>query len=84
MSDTESVTVADAPEAIHNLPPSCKLVWLVLANEGEFTQEDLIEETRLSNRTVRWAGNRLSEFDLISPRPSTQDTRQKLYSTTNF
>lgn len=78
--DDDPVTVADAPDRIEGLPPSCKLVWLVLANAGELTQAELVEETMLSPRTTRWALDRLGDAGVVASRPSTEDARQDYYS----
>jgi len=42
-------------ELLEPLPPSAKLVYYVLDEEGRFDQTGLAEETRLSTRTVRFA-----------------------------
>lgn len=80
MTDDDAVTVADAPDRIEEFPPSCKLVWLVLANAGELTQQDLVEETMLAPRTTRWALERLEDARVVESRPSTEDARQDYYS----
>lgn len=80
MIDEDTVTVAAAPDAVHDLPPSCKLVWLVLANQGELTHKEIVEETLLSERTARWARQRLVEADVITSCPSIQDARKEMYA----
>lgn len=65
-----------------NLPPSAKLVFVVLDHEGKLTQKQLVEETRLSYRTVRYALTRLKDSNVIDGEISFRDARQTLYSTT--
>ena len=48
-----------------DLPPSAKLVFVVLSEEGTLTQKQLVEETRLSGRTVRYALERLREINAL-------------------
>ncbi|WP_435552772.1 MarR family transcriptional regulator [Natrinema sp. CGMCC1.2065] len=66
-------------EDIENLPPSAKFVVWVLEDEGELTQQDLIRETRLHQRTLRYALDCLEEEDIIKSRPNPSDARQSLY-----
>jgi DNA-binding MarR family transcriptional regulator len=76
MSDTAEHKLAD-------LPPSAKLVFVVLDHEGTLTQKRLIEETRLSQRTVRYALGRLKDINAVSEQISLRDARQTLYTTTH-
>jgi len=73
-------TVSSAKERLEDLPPSAKLVYKTLEYEGEGTQKELVTETRLSSRTVRYAISRLEEQELVEQRVSFRDARQKLYS----
>lgn len=63
-----------------DLPPSAKLVAKILEYEGELTQAQLAEATRLPPRTVRYAVDNLEEKDVISSRISLMDARQRIYS----
>ena len=74
MSETADQQLAD-------LPPSAKLVFVVLAHEGTLTQQRLIEETRLSARTVRYALGRLKDINAVSEQRSLMDARQTQYTT---
>ena len=65
---------------IRHLPPSVKLVYHVLQESGRITQKDLIRETSLPERTVRYALNRLRDEELLEMRHSFADARQVLYS----
>jgi len=62
------------------LPPSAKLVLKVLEHEGALTQKDIIERTRLSQRTAREALERLQEHDVVEKEMYIPDARQDLYS----
>ncbi|GGM62313.1 DNA-binding MarR family transcriptional regulator [Halarchaeum rubridurum] len=69
-------------ETATQLPPSAKLVLKVLEHEGALTQKDIIERTRLSQRTAREALERLQENDVIEKEMYIPDARQDLYSLT--
>jgi DNA-binding MarR family transcriptional regulator len=70
----------DIEEQIRNLPPSAKLVYKVLEYEPEMTQSQLVDETRLSARTVRYALDELQSVDVIDQEIYFADARQRLYS----
>lgn len=76
MSDTANQNLAD-------LPPSAKLVFVVIDHEEPLTQAQLVEETRLSARTVRYALGRLKEINAVSEQICFMDARQMLYTTTH-
>jgi DNA-binding MarR family transcriptional regulator len=67
------------PSAIGHLPPSAKLVYKVLETGGALTQKDIVRETSLPPRTVRYALNRLDKEDYLIKRHSFRDARQSLY-----
>ncbi len=67
-------------QQIGPLPPSAKLVYKVLENDGQLTQKDLVERTALPSRTVRYAIGRLKEKNLLVERFYFTDARQSLYS----
>ncbi|HII98834.1 MAG TPA: winged helix-turn-helix transcriptional regulator [Methanoregula sp.] len=64
---------------IGHLPPSAKLVYKVLENGSQLTQKDLIRETSLPSRTVRYALNRLKDEQFLIERHYFVDARQSLY-----
>jgi DNA-binding MarR family transcriptional regulator len=66
-------------ETINDLPPSCKLVYFVLKQEGPMTQRTLADESMLSPRTVRYAIRRLEELDIITNQIHIKDARQNVY-----
>ena len=70
-------------QKLTDLPPSAKLVFVVLEHEGTLTQKRLVEETRLSARTVRYALKRLMEINAIEKQMSFKDARQRQYTTTH-
>ncbi len=65
---------------LHDLPPSAKLVYKVLEYESDLTQDQLVTETRLPPRTVRYALNELHSCDLIEEKLYFADARKRLYS----
>ncbi|WP_312912651.1 MarR family transcriptional regulator [Natronosalvus caseinilyticus] len=67
---------------LSDLPPSAKLVYKVIELEGELTQKQLIDETLLSPRTVRYALERLESIGVIEEETYFRDARQSLYRTT--
>jgi transcription initiation factor IIE alpha subunit len=68
-----------AVPSIGHLPPSAKLVYKVLETNGHLTQKDLIRETSLPSRTVRYALGRLKENNVLVERHYFTDARQSLY-----
>lgn len=74
---------AEAPSRrLSDLPPSAKLVAVVLTHEGPLSQTELIEETLLPQRTAREAIDRLEDRGLLETRVSYTDARKRLYSLT--
>lgn len=67
-------------EALEDLPPSPKLVYKVLEYEGDLTQLELAEHTRLPRRTVRYSLEMLMDHELVDDRPSLHDARQSFYT----
>lgn len=73
----ESANVDD--DAVRSLPPSSKLVLMVLDEEGPLTQRQLTRHTRLAQRTVRGAASRLVDLGIVEERPHFPDARQTAY-----
>lgn len=69
-----------ARELLSPLPPSAKLVYYVLDEEGRFDQTGLAEETRLSTRTVRFAVEKLTEVGLVTEGLCPRDARRSVYA----
>jgi len=71
--------MTDPWDAVADCPPSCKLVVKTLEHEGELTQSELRESTRLPGRTLRSALTRLRDVDVIAQRETTNDRRGAAY-----
>jgi NAD+ kinase len=72
-----------AEDVAHELPPSAKLVLKVLEYKGQLSQKEIIEETMLPSRTVRYALSLLMSEGLITKKLSLRDSRQGFYNVTN-
>jgi DNA-binding MarR family transcriptional regulator len=66
-------------ELVQDLPPSAKLVLKVLEYNGGLTQKQIVENSRLSQRTVRDALDRLQSADVVEKDIYIPDARQNLY-----
>jgi len=62
-----------------HLPPSASTVLRTLERHGSLTQKDIIRESELPARTVRFAICRLREKRLIVEQFCFRDARQSLY-----
>ena len=69
-------------ESLDDLPPSAKLVYKVLEYNGSLTQKQIVEESMLSARTVRYALERLEGIGIVSENIYFADARQNLYDIT--
>ncbi len=65
--------------ALTTLSPSAKLVYKVLEYEGPMTQEEIVIESRLCSRTVRYGLRKLEDEALVDSRVSLDDARQSVY-----
>lgn len=61
------------------LPASAQTVFRLLQQRGPLTHKDLLAESGLPGRTVRWAVTRLKDEGLIRSRYNLRDSRQSLY-----
>lgn len=68
------------PAPLADLPPSAKLVHLVLERESPRTQSELVDRTQPSARTVRSALRKLEGRDLVDEGICLADARKRLYS----
>ena len=66
-------------EELGDLPPSAKLVFKVLEYNGGQTQKEIVQESMLSARTVRYALERLQEIDAVTEDVYFADARQSIY-----
>jgi DNA-binding GntR family transcriptional regulator len=66
-------------DRLRELPPSAKLVAKVLETDQPLSQGQLVDESLLPDRTVRYALNRLEESELVGSRYSFKDARKQVY-----
>ena len=66
-------------ERLREYPPSVKLVYKTLENNGRMTLSDIEKETYLPYRTVRYAVKRLKEGGFVARIFHIEDARQSLY-----
>ena len=74
--------MTQSEESVRDLPPSGKLVLKVLEYNGGLTQKQIVEKSRLSQRTVRDALDRLQEQEIVEKNIYIPDARQNLYTLT--
>ena len=74
--------MTQAEDGVRDLPPSGKLVLKVLEYNGGLTQKEIVEKSRLSQRTVRDALDRLQEQSIVEKNIYVPDARQNLYTLT--
>lgn len=72
-------TIKIDSDKLKDLPASSKLIYKILAHEGNMTQKDLISASLLPERTVRYALNMLLRKGLITHQPHFADARQTVY-----
>lgn len=70
---------SEQTDAVRDLPPSVKLVYIVLVEKGALTQQGIAEESYLPARTVRSSVKQLKEIDVIDEEISSRDARQRVY-----
>lgn len=76
----EVLSEEEYKDRLQELPPSAKLVAKILEMDDSLSKSDLVEETLLPERTVRYALNRLEESELVDSRYSLADARKQVYS----
>jgi len=74
------MSATDTEDSIEDLPPSAKLVFKVLQYDGPLTQKQIVQESMLSARTVRYALERLEGIGVVDESVYFADARQSLYS----
>ncbi|MFB6125010.1 MAG: helix-turn-helix transcriptional regulator [Halanaeroarchaeum sp.] len=74
--------MSQTDDSVRDLPPSGKLVLKVLEYNGGLTQKQIVEKSRLSQRTVRDALDRLQEQGIVEKNIYVPDARQNLYTLT--
>lgn len=73
-------TARDVAGTLKGAPPSAKFVVKLLEYEGPLTQQEIIRESDLAERTVRNAVQYLLTEGIIQKEPSLRDARQDVYS----
>ncbi|MFB6146840.1 MAG: ArsR family transcriptional regulator [Halobacteriaceae archaeon] len=76
---TRNAILTEMGHDLSDLPPSAKLVYKVLEYDGPMTQKELVAESMLSARTVRYALDRLGEREIVEEDIYFADARQSLY-----
>lgn len=80
--DVQRESSIELRDVIKDLPPSAKLVALVLEHEGTLSQREIAAESLLSERTVRLGLEKLQQVDAVESRTSLQDARKRHYTLT--
>ncbi len=78
--DSRRESSTELQNTIGDLPPSAKLVAVVLEHNGTLTHRELAAKSLLSERTVQVGLNKLQQVDIVESRTSLQDARKRLYS----
>ena len=78
------MSATESEDGIEDLPPSAKLVFKVLQYDGPLTQKQIVEESMLSARTVRYALERLEGIGVVDESVYFADARQSLYEVTDL
>lgn len=82
MSNTSLTDLpTDVQEELDDVPVSTRLVLQVLlASDEDLTKTELVESTRLAERTVDRSVRELQSADLINGRPDPRHPQRKVYS----
>ena len=78
--NSNKLPAAEFERRLRELPPSAKLVAKVLETSSPLSQGQLADESRLPDRTVRYALNRLEDENLVESRYSFHDARKQVYA----
>lgn len=78
--EEDGAAPAERYEWLLESPPSVKLVYWVLDQEGTLSQDRLADATLLPDRTIRYALNRLEEADVVDATIDLTDPRRRVYS----
>ncbi|MFQ5891252.1 MAG: MarR family transcriptional regulator [Candidatus Methanofastidiosia archaeon] len=65
---------------MNHLTKSAKRVIEILTSKGELSQKEIIRESGLTERTVRYILNTLDEMNLLRIKRVKRDKRLKVYS----
>ncbi|MFB6162694.1 MAG: MarR family transcriptional regulator [Halococcoides sp.] len=69
-----------ARDRLRDLPPSAKLVAKVLDADGPLSKAELVEQSLLPDRTVRYALDRLEDIEMVESRRDVRDARRQVFS----
>jgi len=61
------------------IPPSAKVVYDLLKQNGPLTAKDILRQCNLAPRTVRYALKKLLDAKMIKRLPNLNDMRQNVY-----
>ncbi len=77
----QELLISDVPliMTLPRLPRSSKKVMMILISGHAMTQKDLVKETNLHPRTVRFALKKLKDQELLIEKLKMDDFRQILY-----
>lgn len=78
--DAQAESSIELRDAIQDLPPSAKLVAIIIEHEGTLSQQEIAAESLLPERTVRLGLEQLQKVDVVEARTSLQDARKRLYT----
>ncbi len=80
MPTTKDAAELEIDEQNAELPPSAKLVLVLLQTNGPQTRAEICDHGRLHPGTASFALDRLEKQGQINSRYSTDDARQKIYT----
>ncbi|MFX0168704.1 MAG: MarR family transcriptional regulator [Candidatus Hodarchaeota archaeon] len=63
----------------HREPPSASKIIRVIKNQGPLTSKEIVQNTQLAPRTVRYALKRLVAEGVVARVPNLTDLRQTLF-----
>ena len=70
------------PSTLADLPPSCKLVWVVLTtSDGPMTRAEIIERGQMKESTADYALRRLADEDVVDTEHVVEDVVRPRYYT---
>jgi hypothetical protein len=75
-------SVREQVQKLGHLPPSAKLVYAIIRIHRQVTQKEIIQESYLPERTVRYALTRLKAENMLMEYLFVEDGRQSLYRLT--
>lgn len=77
--NSDAPPMGPIPPRLEPLPPSAKLVYVILAREGPLTRADVCNYTKLPGRTTDEALDHLREEGEVEKLSNYADSRQHFY-----